>query len=130
MSMLMDLTRAMVVGMIGIQTVLSSVVDVPLTKVGHNYALNFTIDGGVYNNIVSAVIFPLRDHVDSRRKLFDDGGGACRLILAFFKSRRTINHTLLHREIAMSPCPTVCLSPLTPRPSLSSGKPVAVFLPR
>lgn len=59
MSTLMDLTRAMVMGMIGIQTVLSSVVDVPLTKVGHNYALNFTIDGGVYNNIVSAVIFPL-----------------------------------------------------------------------
>lgn len=74
-------------GMIGIQTVLSSVVDVPLTKVGHNYALNFTIDGGVYNNIVSAVIFPLLTMWTHDSNVFDDdGGGACRLILAFFKS--------------------------------------------
>jgi hypothetical protein len=56
---LVDLSRAMLVGMIVMQSVWSSVVDVPLTKVGNNYALNFTIDGGVYNNIVSVpVSFP------------------------------------------------------------------------
>lgn len=52
---LADLTRAMLVGMVAMQTILATVVDVPLTKVGHNYALNFTINGGVYNNIVSVL---------------------------------------------------------------------------